>query len=221
MMRVGHTVWALLLLVVLCAGFWSGDLSADDEIPTRRIGVQFLNDNLILTFSYRDAFTGAVKKKLTSGLKTSVVVQLTVERRGEKKPVAFWARAVEITYDLWEERFFVIRDDDTGRRRAKVSTKEAAMDLAGALEHVEVGPVSNLGGGQFRIHVKIETNPVSKEMVQTIRAWLARSRAKKSGSQAQTNYFGSFIGALVDRRISEAEHTIEFVSQWFQVGAAP
>ena len=190
-------------------------LSADDDLPTRRVGISSINDALLVSFSYRDAFTEKVKKKLTSGLTTSVVVQLTLEKKGDKNPMAFWARTVEVTYDLWEEKFFVVREDDTGRRRAKVSSKKDAIDLAGILHQVALGPLSDTNSGMYRIHVKVETNPVSKEMLETIRTWLARSRAKKSGSIASSNYFGSFVGALVDRRISQAEHTIEFVSQWF------
>ena len=191
--------------------------AADDVLPMRRIGMQKVDNSLLLSFSYRDAFTAPIRTKLSSGLTTSVVLQLSVERKGEKQALAFWARTVEVTYDLWEERFVVLREDDTGRKRAMVGSAKEAIDLAAVLTQVAVGPIPKMIPGLYRVRVKIETNPISKEMVDKIRSWLARTRAKKTGSMATTNYFGSFVGALVDRRISEAEHTIEFVSQWFRL----
>lgn len=134
-----------------------------------------------------------------------------------KRPLAFWARTIEITYDLWEEQFLVVREDDTGRKRAKVVTRKEAMDLSGILTHTAIGQIPDMAPGLYRIHARIETNPVSKEMVEKIRSWLASTRAKKRGTTATSNYFGSFVGALVDRRISQAEHVIEFVSQWFRL----
>jgi hypothetical protein len=194
-------------------------LGLGDDLPVRRIGVSVADRHLRVTFGFRDAFTRSIAKKLSSGLTTSVVVQMTLEPQRSAAPVAYWAGTVEVTYDLWEERFIVIREDASGRRRASVKSKGHAIDLAGVLKSMPVANLRGISAGVYRIRVKIETNPVSKEMVEKIRHWLARSRATQSGSPAPSNYFGSFVGALVDRRISQADHQIDFVSQWFRLNA--
>lgn len=68
------TTVGLLLLMPLSA-------ASDQPLPMRRIGLQKADDVLFITFSYRDAFTESIQKKLHSGLTTSVVVQLTVEKK--------------------------------------------------------------------------------------------------------------------------------------------
>ncbi len=206
-------VWALAF------GTWLISLSLSaEELPVRKVGVAVSEQRLTVTFSHRDSFTSAVRKKLTSGLTTSVIVELSLERQGSKKLATYWARTVEITYDLWEDKFIVVREDSAERRRTVVSDKGKAVDLAGVLSKVPIASLKGLPLGIYRIRAKIETNPVSKEMVTKIRRWLARSRAAQTGVSGPANYFGSFVGALVDRRISQADHTIEFVSQWFRLG---
>ena len=191
---------------------------ADDGTPVRRVGLVQINRQLLVSFSFRDAFPPLIRKQLTSGLKTTVLVQLFLERQGRRSPEAFWARTVELTYDLWEDKFLIFREDNAGRRRAVVSDKSRAVDLAAEISNVNLVDTSTLPPGVYRIRAKIETNPVSKEMLEKIRSWLVKSQGKSSQSPAPANYFGSFVGALVDRRIAEADHTVKFVSQWFNLG---
>lgn len=211
-----HTVAVIsaLVLAPLCFSF---PLSAE-ELPVRRVGVSVSGQQLKVTFSHRDSFPPAVRKKLTSGLTTSVIVELSLERQGSKKLATYWARTVEITYDLWEDKFIVVQEDAAVRRRKVVESKGQAIDLAAVLAKVPIANFKDLPPGIYRIRAKIETNPVSKEMLTKIRRWLARSRAAQTGAAGPANYFGSFVGALVDRRISQADRSVEFVSQWIRLG---
>lgn len=188
------------------------------EPPLRRLGVSVTERHLLVTFSYRDAFTRPISKKLRSGLTTTVLVQLTLESQRNAAPITYWARNVEITYDLWEDEFIITREDAAGKRRTTVKSRAHALELAGTLIKEPVANLRGIPAGNYRIRARIETNPVSKEMVDKIRHWLVHSRAAKSGAPAPSNYFGSFVGALVDRRIGQADHQIDFISQWFYLG---
>jgi hypothetical protein len=211
----GFVLFALVLFVFSTGGLFA---SADDKTSVRRVGLTQINRQLLVTFSFRDAFPPKIQKQLSSGLKTGVLIQLTLERQGSTTPFAYWAQTVEITYDLWEDKYLIQREDDTGRRRASVTSKQTAIDLAAELSHVRLVDTSSLPEGVYRIRAKIETNPVSKEMLGKIRSWLVKSQSKSAQNSTPSNYFGSFVGALVDRRIGEADHTINFVSQWFKPG---
>ena len=206
---IGLVLWTLL---------FPAAITADKKITVRRVGLTQINRQLLVSFSFQDAFPPAIRKQLTSGLKTSLLVQLFLEQQGNKMPIAYWARTVEVTYDLWEEKFIIAREDNTGKRRATAASTEHAVKLAAEILNVHLLDTSNLPAGVYRIRAKIETNPVSKEMLEKIRSWLVKSQSKNTSSPAPSNYFGSFVGALVDRRISEADHTIDFVSQWFKLG---
>jgi hypothetical protein len=208
----------IFVIVFAALAAFSSLAPADDKTPVRRVGLTQINHELLVTFSFRDAFPQSIQNQLSSGLKTGILIQLTLERQGSTTPFAYWAGTVEITYDLWEDKYLVLREDNTGRRRASVASKQKAVDLAAELSHIRLIDTENLPPGVYRLRAKIETNPVSKEMLEKIRSWLVKSQTKSTANATPTNYFGSFVGALVDRRIGEADHTIDFVSQWFSLG---
>lgn len=190
--------------------------------PQRRVGVSLASGQVRITSGIRDVLGGAEREKMRSGLPTRVLIQVKLEREGRKKAVAYWARNVEVTYDLWEENFAVVIEDDRGRRRARVANLEEAIGVAGTLWRVPVADIRGIEAGNYRVRVLAEANPVSKEMVENIRRWLARSSSGGSGSasaESRSNFFGSFVGVFVDRHIGEAERSVAFVSQWFRVGA--
>ncbi|MCP4680282.1 MAG: DUF4390 domain-containing protein [Deltaproteobacteria bacterium] len=192
--------------------------AADDEPPLRKLGVALTGNDILASFSFGDAFTKNIKEKLTSGLPTRIVLQINLERQGSGKPVTFWAWSATIVYDLWEEVFVVSVEDNRGRRHARASTAKQAIDLASRLTRQPVADTSGLPPGVYRLRTLIEVNPVSKEMVEDIRRWLARPPSGKSDVQGQSNFFGSFVGIFVDRRIGHADHSVAFVSQWFRLG---
>lgn len=208
----------LLALVWVCSGARPAR-AEDGEPPARRLGMSIAGRSLLATFGYRDVFSRSIADKLTSGLPTRVVVQINLEREGSGVPVAYWVRTADIVYDLWEEVYVVTVEDEEGRRRARVATAEAAMDLAGALRRANVANLGALPAGIYRLRVLVEVNPVSREMVENIRRWLTRPPAGRSGTAGQTNFFGSFVGIFVDRRIGQADRIVSFVSQWLRLDA--
>jgi hypothetical protein len=213
----GRTAAGALLL----AAFALLPLVAAGAPPVRQVGVSTAAGQVRITSGLRDVFSAEVRDKMRSGLPTRVLIQLTLERQGRKKAVAYWARNVEVTYDLWEENFSIVIEDDRGRRRARVASLEEAVGIASTLWRVPVTGGAGLEPGPYRLRVLAEANPVSKEMVENIRRWLARSSAGGGGSasaESRTNFFGSFVGVFVDRKIGEADKRVSFVSQWFELG---
>jgi hypothetical protein len=209
---------ALLALVALLAVAFAPLRAAADDPPLRRLGIGVSDAGLRATFSFRDVFGPSIRDKLRSGLPTRVLLQISLEREGKGKPVAYYAQTSQIVYDLWEETFYVTVEDEHGRRRARAQTLEKAIDLAGVLWRVKVAGLAGLEPGSYRLRVLAEVNPVSAEMVENIRRWLARP---EGGGGSQGNFFGSFVGIFVDRNIGEADKSVVFVSQWFQIGASP
>jgi hypothetical protein len=214
----GRTAAGALLLAAIVALF---PLAAAGAPPVRQVGVSTAAGQVRITSGLRDVFVAGVRDKMRSGLPTRVLIQVTLERQGRKKALTYWARNVEVTYDLWEENYSIVIEDDRGRRRARVATHEEAIGIAATLWRVPVAGVAGLAPGLYRLRVLAETNPVSKEMVENIRRWLARSSTGGGGSasaESRTNFFGSFVGVFVDRRIGEADKSVAFVSQWFELG---
>jgi hypothetical protein len=185
---------------------------------TRKVGLLASGNALQATFSYRDVFSPAVQRKMTSGLPTRLLVHVALEREKGGAAVAYWARSVEIVYDLWEEDFAVTAADSQSRRHKRVRTLDQAIDAAGVLWRAPVADTSGLRPGRYRLRVLAEVNPVSEEMVRNIQRWIAKPRGGRGESEARSNFFGAFVGHFVDRSIGQAERAVGFVSQWFELG---
>ena len=147
-----------------------------------------------------------------------MVLQVNLEEKGKSRPISYFVQTCTIVYDLWEEVYLVTVEDDHGKRHAKVSTKKEAVDLATTVSNQQVARIDTSTHATYRVHALIEVNPVSKEMVENIRKWLSRPMPGKGGVEQQTNFFGSFVGIFVDRRIGQADKSVSFVSQWFELG---
>ncbi len=191
------------------------------KVSVRKIGVKKDDKYLLATFSYRDVFSKSVREKLRSGLPTNIVIQVGVEsKESKKKDFVFWARTIDITYDLWEEVFVVVIKEKHGKRRKKVKTLKEAIDTAGILWRARVARLRDLEPGVYRLRFLAEVNPVSKGMVKNIQRWISQpQKGRGGGSQSRTNFFGAFVGRFVDKNIGKADKTVVFLTQWFRVGS--
>jgi len=216
--RKGWTVAAALAALVLCAAPGIGAQGGGGAVSTRRVGLLVSGDVLQATFGYRDAFSPAVRKKMTSGLPTRLLIHVAVEPEKGGEPAAYWARSVEVVYDLWEENFAVTLADSQSKRHTRVASLEQAVDAAGVLWRAPIADAGDFQPGLYRLRVLAEVNPVSEEMVRNIQRWIARPKGGRNESEARSNFFGAFVGHFVDRSIGQAERVVGFVSQWFKLG---
>jgi hypothetical protein len=191
---------------------------AGGAVSTRHVGLLISGDVLQTSFGYRDVFSVPVRKKMTSGLPTRLLVHVALETGKGGTPAAYWARSAEIVYDLWEENFVITVADAQSKRHTRVSSLEQAVDATGVLWRVPVADTSSLKPGLYRLRVLAEVNPVSEEMVRNIQRWIARPKGGRGESEARSNFFGAFVGHFVDRSIGQAERVVGFVSQWFKLG---
>jgi hypothetical protein len=207
-------VWviaAALAALVLGAAPGLGAQGTGGAVSTRRVGLLISGNVLQATSSYRDVFSQAVRKKMTSGLPTRLLVHVALEHKKGGAPAAYWARSAEIVYDLWEENFAITVADVQSKRHTRVATLEQAVDATGVLWRAPVAEVGGLKPGLYRL-------PVSEEMVRNIQRWIARPKGGRGESEARSNFFGAFVGHFVDRGIGQAERIVGFVSQWFELG---
>ena len=223
-MTAAMRIRALLAAAALCAASAftaaEGPRADDPEVrfPTRRVGTSVSQDVLRVTVSYRDVFTPEIRKKMTSGLPTRLLVHCTIESERSGKSVSYWARSAEIVYDLWEEQFAIAVSDSQGKRRTRVGSVEQAVDATGILWRAPVADTTGLKPGSYRLRAIIEVNPVSEEMVRNIQRWIARPKGVQGDNEARTNFFGAFVGRFVDRGIGQAERVIGFLSQPLDLG---
>jgi hypothetical protein len=205
-----------LAFLAACALSLAAGAALGQKPVLRRMGIHVLGNQLTATFNYQDVFKKAIREKLKSGLPIRIVAQVFLEYQG--KPVAFWSRSTAIVYDLWEEAFIVTDEDSRGKRKAKVKSAAEAIGLASIMWRSPVADIRGLAPGVYRLNVNVEVNPVSKEMVEKIRGWLAQPAGGRNGVDAQTNFFGSFVSIFVDRHIGQADSSLSVFSQQFGLG---
>ncbi len=191
--------------------------SAQEEVPSRRLGVSWDEGAPRLTFNARDLVNRETQDKLESGLPQTVAMRIYAYRDGDSDPLAITVRTCRVVYDLWEE---VYRVQVQTARRDRTYTER---NIDGVLERCVVVRRGRVGraADYRRVHGRrvyfaalFELNPISTDDVERIRRWLARPSGGRVESEA---FFGSFVSLFVNRRIGDAERIRRFRSQTVRV----
>ncbi len=170
-------------------------------------------DRIVTSFSFRHLLDSGVRASFHRGLPVNLVTGVLLLRRGHDQPAGLAVHTCRIVYDIWEERFLV-RAASRGVERQTSTTSEDEM-LRQCTE-VRAMPLvehaAQLPPGLYSVEYVIELNPLSAEMVQRIRRWLAQP-AGDSALGASGTFFGSVVGLFVDRDIGRAERTYRIRSR--------
>lgn len=182
----------------------------------RTTGLNWLKTGqLAVSVGLQDLFWRRDIERLTSGFATRVFIRVLVMQADGKQIVSQTLRQSEIVYDLWDERFRVLRQDGVG----PPVTLEAAKAIE-AMHHAVLlvkFPVAErkvlIPGVPYRIHFRADLNPLSQEVLTDVRRWLAPRPGQ--GRQGADSFFGSFVSIFVNPQIEESERQLVFFSQAF------
>ena len=210
---MGRALLAFVLAVSFLSALPSGEASAQESVPRRRLGVHFDEGVPRLTFSARDLLDADARDKLESGLPQTIVMHIYAYRDGHTSPVVLSQRSCRVVYDLWEEVFRVQVQTGSSDRTFTESDVDSVIERCVVVRRHGVGTASDFRrhrGRHLYFAVLFEFNPLSPATVERIRRWLARPSGGRVESDA---FFGSFVSLFVNRRIGEAERIVRFRSQ--------
>lgn len=144
------------------------------------------------------AFPPSIERQLGNGLTNVIAVYVSVVPEGSRRPVTIHGRIIEILYDVWEETYAVtVKDPETPRGARRVIGDFAALRSLLATERaIDLGPVAELPPGPFRLEARVEINPVSKELLQRTREYIANPPAgarQGAGSRSVLGAMASFL----------------------------
>lgn len=189
-------------------------LPAHAQISTRTIGVRFAESGAPeVSFSAADFADSAVRTRLSRGLLSTIVMRMYAYGADGSTPIAVSVRSCQIIYDIWDARYAVDVRTESSERSTRLDAIESVIDTCLVADHVPIG-----SGATWRAHhgehvtfgVVVELNPVTPDMVQRIRGWLARP---EGGAAPDEAFFGSFVSLFVTaRQIGSAERTLRFQS---------
>jgi hypothetical protein len=203
---------AALLCVVFCG-------VARAELPERPARITVDAARVTLAVEFPELVDAALRRKLDSGLTTTVVSRAYVVREGFSRAEALAVQTVRVAYDLWDEVWVVEVSDENGRKVTREKRREDALRRLITLEMPVAETARLQRGARYRVAVIVELDPVSPALLAQVRKWLSRPR--EGAPVDSESYFGSFVSLFVNRKVGEAERVLKFRTAPFSTGAAP
>ncbi|HYD42955.1 MAG TPA: hypothetical protein VEB43_19135 [Anaeromyxobacter sp.] len=165
--------------------------------PERSVAVRIapVKARAVVSLGLGSLFDGSRERVFGNGLTNIVVVYTSVVPARGGAPLSAHGRIIEILYDVWEETYAVeVTDPDHPTRRLVVPHFAALRAFLADQRNVDVGSFEALPDA-FRLEVRVEVNPVSKEQLQKTREYIAATAAgtRASGSRSVLGAVASFL----------------------------
>jgi hypothetical protein len=152
--------------------------------------------------------------RLSAGDVSTVVIRIQITPIDSDTPVAQNVITREVTYDVWDDVYFVRIDQPGGRKTIKVKYRAEVLKELTAIDNVPIAKLAVFPvGQQFVLKMVAELNPVSKETLAEIRRWL--SQGNGGGLDRGGAFFGSFVSVFYNPKIADAARVLRLRSQPF------
>jgi len=186
---------AALLTVLLLAGPAraaprTGELQAEVAVRQGRVTARL---------DLSPAVDDPLLRRLGNGLTNVITVVVVVRPAGGGPVLAAGARVVEVLYDVWDEAYaLTVRDQASPTvRRLTVRDPAALPALLAGQEPVDLGAAEALGAGPLELEVRVEVNPVSRELMQRTRELLAHPGSGGRPGSGTSSVIGAVAGYLL------------------------
>ena len=161
--------------------------------------------------TYRDVVDDSVRRKLTRGLPTTIVMTGTIFRVGIEKPVATTAQTCKVTWHVWEEAYKVEVLRPGSHRTRWTTTLEGVLRRCAEARSLLMATKNQVPvGAAVYMRGKIQVNPLSPELLDKIKRWVSRPSATGTAGPGDA-LFGTFTGLFL-QRVGEAEREVKFTS---------
>jgi hypothetical protein len=181
---------ALLALAVAPATAGAAPSAAPEPLEAR---VETVQDAVRVSADLSAAFPAQLERQLANGLTNVVAIHVALLPARGRGVAAIFAREVEVLYDVWEEIFHVtVRDPASPRgRRATFDHWGELQTFLGDLRGVRLSPDTSLAGDAWVVQVRVELNPISKELLERTRELISDPTAGSRSGPSR-----SVLGAM-------------------------
>jgi hypothetical protein len=181
------------------AALLAATLAAAHDVPRSLPGrVEARAGRVQASIDLGPAYPPDIQKHLSNGLTNVIALHVAlVPERGQEAPALF-GREIDVLYDVWEETYgVVVKDSATPRGRELVFATYAALKVfLSDARAIDLGPVSELGAGSWVVQTRVEVNPVSKELLEKTREFIANPAAGPRGGPSRS-VLGAFASYLL------------------------
>lgn len=192
----------LPLLLLAGAGLASDGAAVPVELGSR-------GGRLWARLDLRSAFPEELRRTFANGLTNVVALHVALVPEGGDEPAALFGRVVEARYDVWEESWVVqVRDPQSPRgRRSVVRGWEELRALLADARDLDLGAVAALGEGTWQLRARVELNPVSRELLERTREYIANPPSGVRGANPSRSVLGAMASYLLHgTEAGEARH---------------
>jgi hypothetical protein len=212
---VGHRpCWAATALITALSMLLAAAAQArpSPPLPERAARIEDNDGRVRLSVAYPELLDAALQKKVDGGLAATFVARAYLQREGAPRAESLAVQTTRVAYDLWDEVYVVEVTDDSGRHVYRERRRVDALFRVAGIDRLAVAERAQLvAGARYRITVIVEVNPVSPQLLEQVRRWLARPQRGAGGVVDESeSYFGALAGSLIQTRVGDAEKVLRF-----------
>jgi hypothetical protein len=181
---------ALLALAVVPAPTGAAPSVPAEPLEAR---VETVQDTLRVSADLSAAFPAGLERQLANGLTNVIAIHVALLPARGRGVAAIFPREVEVLYDVWQEIFHVtVRDPATPRgRRATFDDWGELRTFLSDLRGVHLSPETSLARDAWVVQVRVELNPISKELLERTRELISDPTAGSRSGPSR-----SVLGAM-------------------------
>ncbi len=211
MSRSRRTVRTALTIALLAAipKIAAAEGEGAAALPVRKALFSWDATSLRMSVSFRDVVTPPLLRKLSSGLPTVILLRAYLFESDAKTPVGLAVRSCRVVYDLWDEVYRIKVGTQGGERDLAVVNAEGVLRQCGETVDMPLASRSLFQANHaYFVALVIEVNPVSAQMLEQMRRWIARPLGS-TGLAPSDAIFSSVVSMFV-RQIGTSDNTLTF-----------
>ncbi|HEY2405152.1 MAG TPA: hypothetical protein VGI10_04070 [Polyangiaceae bacterium] len=190
--------------------------AANDDTVTRDGTFEWddKKGSLYLSLPFRDIIDADLENKLSRGFPTTIVFTATVYRAGAPEPLSTTAQTCKVTWDVWEEVYYVERTRSGVSQKVvePVTTIEGVLRRCAQVYRLLAGDRNQVPrNALLYARGKIQVNPVSQDVLNQIQRWVMRPNG--TGTVAAGDALFSTFTGLFLQRIGEADRQMKFTTK--------
>jgi hypothetical protein len=186
----------------------------ETEPPPRdvRMAWNVARSRVYVSMTFRDVIDSTIRRKLSRGLPTTIVLTAAVYAPGSSKPLSTTAQTCKITWHVWDEVYLVELTRPGGTRSSAAITVEGVLRRCAEARDLLAGTKDQIPFGiALQLRAKVQVNPVSAEVLQKIKKWVLRPTGTGTAAPGDA-LFSTFTGLFL-QRIGEAERELKFTTK--------
>jgi hypothetical protein len=210
--RTFRTLLALLFSLSVTANALGQE--EPKEPPPRDVKLAWNTSRSLVrvSVSFRDVIDSTIRRKLSRGLPTTIVLTAAVYEPGSREPLSTTAQTCKITWHVWDEVYLVELTRPGGTRSSAAITVEGVLRRCAEATDLLAGTKDQIPFGvALQLRAKVQVNPVSAEVLQKIKKWVLRPTGTGTAAPGDA-LFSTFTGLFL-QRIGEAERELKFTTK--------